>query len=157
MGKQVRYQAESLGLTKIPPTILYAQPRHMRALYSRFKPDIADKLRDMMKQYDPSFIEDSTGGGRNNTFYLLAPEARLYVEVNDRSPIAIGAAWRADKHVSQIKIFSSNKSYIREIAHIISKIWDDEILIHMDWEKIEKKYNIKREDAIIVWKNFITN
>ncbi len=157
MGKQVFYQAESLGLTKLPFTTLYAQPRHMRTLASKFKPDIVDRIRDLMKQYDSSFIEDSTGGGRNSTFYLLAPQANLYVEINDRMATATGPGWTAHKRVSQIKIFSNNKSYIREIAHILNKIWDNEILKHINWEKIEKKYDVKREDAIIVWKNFIAN
>jgi hypothetical protein len=110
-----------------------------------------------MKQYDLSFIEDSTGGGKKNTFYLLAPQAKLYVEVNDRASVGWGAAWTAHKRASQIKIFSNNKSFIHEIAHNINKIWDDEVLKHINWDKIEKHYDVKREDAIIVWKNIIAN
>lgn len=136
MGKKVRKRAGELGLTKLRMTILYARPRKMRMIFSKYVPDTADAIRDYVSTLDPSFVQSSSGGGRNNTYYYLAPQANLYVEVADK---ATGFALpNPANHAIQINIFSDNDEHIREIADAVNQQFADGILAHMDWKKTEK-------------------
>lgn len=137
MGKKVRKQAEELGLTKLRRTILYARPRKTRMIFSKRVPDTADAIRDYINLLDPSFVQGSSGGGRNNTFYYLAPQANLYVEVADTA--AGFVVHNPKNHAIQISIFSDNDEHIRGIANAVNQRFADGILAHMDWKKIEKK------------------
>ena len=150
MGKKVRKQAEELGLTKLRTTMLYARPRKTKMTFSKYVPDIAHAIRDYIKLLDPSFVQASSGGGRNNTYYYLAPQANLYVEIVDK---AVGfVVINPVNHAIQISIFSDNDEHIRGIAKAVNQRFADGILAHMDWKKIEKKFKVKREDCIAAWK-----
>ncbi len=154
MVNEIRMQANNLGLTKLRMTLLYARPKKLRMLFSKYKPDTADVIEDYMKLIDPSFVEGSSGGMRNITYYCLAPQEKFYVEIVDKAAgfMIVNPA----NHSIQISIFSDNDEHIRGIANTVNQLWEDGILPHMVWKKIEKKYKIKREDAIATWNRFLT-
>lgn len=150
MGKKVPKRAEELGLTKLRMTILYARPRKIRTTFSKYVPDTADAIRDYVSPLDPSLVQGRSGGGRNNTYYYLAPEVNLYVEVADKAAgfVVVNPA----NHAIQISIFCDNDEHVRGIANAVNQRFADGILAHMDWKKIEKKFKVKREDCIAAWK-----
>jgi len=154
MVHKIRKQANNLGLTKLRMTLLYARPKKVRLIFSKHKPDVADVIQDYMKLIDPSFVESSSGGARHSTYYCLAPQEKFYVEIVDKAAGFIVA--NSANHALQINIFSDNDEYIRGIANTVNQQWEDGILPNMVWEKIEKKYKIKREDAISTWNRFLT-
>ena len=112
MGEKVRLRAERLGLTKLRPTILYGQPKKIRHMFSKGKPDIADAIRDYMRLLDQSSVEDSSMRMKSMsaTYYCIAPQANLYVEVFLKiTGLSIGvnpANWAL-----QISIFSDNNEH----------------------------------------------
>ena len=154
MVHEIRKQANNLGLTKLRMTLLYARPKKLSLLFAKHKPDTADVIQDYMKLIDPSSVESSSGGARNSTYYCLAPQEKFYVEIIDKA----AGIWVASpaNHALQISIFSDNDEHIRGIANTVNQRWEDGILPHMDWKKIEKKYKVKREDAIATWNHFLT-
>ena len=152
MGKKIRDQAEKLGLTKLRTTILYARPRKIRMMAFKSKPDIADIIRNYMKELDSSFVDDGSGGAKNMTFYCLAPNANLYVEIADR---AVYPQVKPGNHAIKISIFSDKDEHIRGIANVVNQRWEDGIIPNMNWSKIESTYNIKKEDVIAAWNHLL--
>ena len=131
MGKKIRNQANNLGLTKLRKTSLYAQAKNTRMMAVAHAPDAADAIRNYLKPLDPSFVNEGSGGGRNHTYYYLAPQLELYVEVIDKVsgfPVPKPAG-----HSMQINIFCENDEYIRAIANVVNNIWEDGILDHINW------------------------
>lgn len=123
-------------------------------MFSTHKPDTADNIKDYMKLIDPDFVDGRSGGMRNNTYFCLAPQEKFYVEIVDKAAGFMIA--NPANHALQINIFSDNDEHIRGIANTVNQRWEDGILPHMNWKKIEKKYKIKREDAIATWNRFLT-
>jgi len=154
MGKNAKNEARKLGFHHLPLTTLYGRPKKMKMMFSKYKPDTVKHIGNYLKSIDPSFIEASSGGGRNNTFYLLAEQARLYVELEDK--MSGFNAHDTSNHVERIKIYSEKPGHVREIAKIINQIWDDGIFPHMEWEKLEKKYKVSREEIMAKWNELLS-
>lgn len=153
MGKKrILEEVRALGLTKQHLTILYARPRKLRRTFAKIVPDIADAVRDHIAFLDSSFIQARSGGVRTNSFYYLAANIKLYVEVFDKA--AGFVTHNPANHAIQINIFSDNEQNVRGIANVVNSIWADSdgLLAHMDWKRIEKKFKVKREDCIAAWK-----
>jgi len=153
MGKKIRNQANNLGLTKLRKTSLYARAKNIRMMAFSNAPDTADAIKDYLKPLDPSFVNDKSGGGRNATYYYLAPQLELYVEVI--SKVSGFSPHNPANHAIQINIFCEKDEYIRAIANLINQIWEDGILPHINWEKIKKKYKVNKQDAIATWNEFL--
>lgn len=157
MGKAIREQAAQLGVLKLRETVLYARARKIRVkqeFFTVYIPDVMDAIHDYMIWHDPSLIQDRSGI-KNVTYYYLAPQVKLYVEISDKPSF-----WTVNNpanHALQIRIFSETEEYIRGIASAVNALWDDKdgILVHMDWDWIEKQYLVKREDCIAVWKSLL--
>ncbi len=153
MGKGARKKAISLGFTNFRETILFCRPKKIRMMFSKYMPDTADAVKEYLKQIDPTTEVTSSGGGRNNTFYMLAPQAQLYVELADK--MAGMAVPNSNNHVIKMNIFCNNDEYIHAIANTAYYRWDDGLLNHIDLKKIEKKYKVKSEDVLAAWKAII--
>ncbi|HUX98500.1 MAG TPA: hypothetical protein VMV49_02985 [Candidatus Deferrimicrobium sp.] len=153
MGKKIPKQAEELGITKQRLTILYARAKKIRMTFTKYVPDTADAIRDYITLQDPTMIQDRTGGGRNNTWYYLAPQAQIYVEYFDKA--AGFQIVNPSNHAVQINIFTDNLEHVRGIANAVNNCWEDGILAHMEWKKIEGKYKIKADDCIAAWKQWL--
>ncbi len=149
IGSKPRKQANKLGLTKLHKTILYARPKKIRMTFNRTVSDVEGRIRDYAKLLDTSFSQDRSGGGRSSVSYYIAPKANLYVEVVNKVK-GFGAV-NPGNRVLQISIFTDRDEHVRKIADIINQIWDDGVLAHINWEKIEKTYKVKKEDCITAW------
>lgn len=156
MGKEVRKHAEKLGLTNLRLTTLYSRPRSIRqkpGFLTRYIPDLAESIRDFISWNYPPLTE-SKFGVKNVTYYYLAPQAELFIEIYDKP-----AFWTIDnpaKHALQINIFCNDEEIIHEIANVVDSIWEDGILAHMDWNRIEKSFDVKRDDCIATWKGLLS-
>ena len=152
MGKKLQKEAMRLGLTDLPKYTFYAQPRKTKVKFSKTKPDFAYIVEDWMKSVDPSTAQDETGAGVNNTFYYMAPQIGVYVEIADKVGLF---AFSPDKHVSKIDIYTNTEDHVRTIVKKINAIWDDGILPHLDFKRLENKYKVGREDIISGWNAFL--
>ncbi len=151
MGKNIRKEAEKLGLKNQQHTVLYARPREIRVTFSKHVPDAADAIRDYIAMKDSNMEQDRSGGGRTNTFYYLASSLKLYVEVIYK------AAFSAANRTVQINIYTENEDYIRGIANAVNTLWADVngLLANMIWPNIEKNFKVKKEDCIAEWNKWL--
>ncbi|NVM34619.1 MAG: hypothetical protein HWN81_03425 [Candidatus Lokiarchaeota archaeon] len=153
MGKKLQKQAMQLGLTNLPKYTFFGRPKKLKMKFSKYKPDLAYTVENWMKNLDPSTAAEESGGGRNNTFFYLASQIGMYVEIADK--MAGVAVPNPGNHASKIDIYTNNEDYVRTIVRIINTIWDDGILNHLDFQKLEKKYKVRREDIINAWNAFL--
>jgi len=157
MGKKLQKEAMQLGLTNLPKYTLYAQPRKVKGKASKTKPDIAYVLENWMTSIDPSAKMDESGGGRRSGYYYIAPGINIYVEVADKISGAktIVGAHNAENHVTKIDIYTNSEDHVRAIAKDTNALWDDGMVPHLNFKKIEKKFNIGQEDVIKQWNAFL--
>ncbi|TFG00164.1 MAG: zinc-ribbon domain-containing protein [Promethearchaeota archaeon] len=148
MGNPIRAQAEKLGLTVLPKTVLYAQPSGVRQTLVRCTPNIDRTVQNYIKQLDPSFIKGRSGGVASHTYSIISPKERIYLE---DTVVFAGVARRAENHVLKITIYTDDEEKRNKIAQVINDIFYDGMLANIDWNKIEKKYNVRREDCIKTW------
>lgn len=154
MGKKLRIRAEELGFTNFPLIILYARPRRLRVTFTTFVGDTADTIHDYLKRIDPSTLVDRSGSGRNNTYYYLAPRIRVYVEVIRKT-----AGMNANdpgNMVTKINIFSKFRAHTINIASRLDDIFPDGMLAHLDWNKIEKKFQVSRAEGVTTWHSLLS-
>lgn len=147
-----RKQADELGITKLKKTILYGHPTHTRRTFGRIVPDFDREMRDYIRQYDPSAVEGRAGGSRSHTYYLLAPQVKVYIE--DTTKLT-GWGDTNTNHALRITIFTDNDGYLRGIANLLNNLWDGKIIENIIWKKIEKSYKVKKEDCITTWNELL--
>ena len=153
MGKKLRKEADRLGFTKLRKTVLYARAKKFRTTFSKYVPDTADAVRDYLTLHDPTLEQARSGGGRNNTWYFLAPQIQAYVEFVDKA--AGFVVLNPSNHAIEISIFCDNEEHIRGLANAVNSVWEDGILAHMDWKKITKKFKVSQDEALAEWKKWL--
>ncbi len=153
MGKGLQNEAKQLGLTNQPKYTFFGRPRKLKMKFSKYKPDLAYTVENWMKQIDPTTKVDESGGGRNNTFYFMSPQIKVYVEIADKMAGMIVP--NPGNHAIQIDIYTNNEDFVRTIVKNISALWEDGIVPHLDIGKLEKKYKVKGEDIINAWNAFL--
>jgi hypothetical protein len=146
-------QAELMGITQLPLTTLYAMPKAFRVTFTRAIPDVADVIRDYINLIDPSLFQDKSGGGRNNSYYFLSTQIPLYVIIHEKT--AGFGTQSPSNHALQIKIYTNDQGHIRGIAQAVNNLYADGILTHIEWKKVENKYNVKKDDCIAEWKKWL--
>lgn len=155
MGKNVQKEAMQLGLTNLPKYTFYAQPKKVKAKASRVKPDIAYAVENWMSSIDPS-TKMSESGSRTSRYYHLAPGTNIYVEVESKMfAKSRFTMYNADKQVSKFDIYTNNEDHVRTIAKDINAIWDDGMIPHLNFEKLEKKFKVGKEDIMSNWNTFL--
>jgi hypothetical protein len=154
MGRNAKKEAKKKGFKKLPMITLYGRPKSMKMMFSKYKPDTVREIGAYMKSIDPSFVETSSGGGRNNTFYMLDEQQKLYVELLDK--MAGFNVHNASNHVEKIDIYTENQNHVQKIAKVINGIWDDGIFPHMEWEKLEKKYKVGKDQIKTTWEKYLS-
>jgi len=157
MGKGTKKEAMQLGLMNLPKYTLYAQPRKVKAKASKIKPDIAYVVENWMTSIDPSTKMGESGGGRSSGYYYIAPGINIYVEVANKisGAITIVGAHNEENHVTKIDIYTNNEDHVRAIAKDINALWDDEMIPHLNFQKLEKKFKVGKEEVINQWNAFL--
>jgi len=154
MGSIVVKVAKQLGLNKLRLTTLYARPRRIHQTFGGIStPDIIVSIRDYIHFQDSSFLQGRSGGGRNRTYYFLSQAKQIYMEVIDKA----SGFFIVDpsNHAFQVNIYCNEEQYIKEIAQILNNLFNNGILVHMDWKKIEGKYKVKADDCIAEWNKWL--
>ncbi|MFX1281920.1 MAG: hypothetical protein ACFFA3_21405, partial [Promethearchaeota archaeon] len=148
MGKGIQKEAMKLGLTNLPKYTFYTQPRKVKAKASKVKPDIAYVVEEWMTKIDPS-TKMSESGGRTSDYFYLAPGMNTYVEVKSRMfAKSRFTMYNADKQVTKFDIYSNDEDHVRALAKDINAIWDDGMIPHLNFEKLEKKFKVGKEDIM---------
>ena len=144
-----------LGLTNLPKYTFYTQPRKVKAKASKVKPDIAYVVEEWMTKIDPS-TKMSESGGRTSDYFYLAPGINTYVEVKSRMfAKSRFTMYNADKQVTKFDIYSNDEDHVRALANGINAIWDDGMILHLNFEKLEKKFKVGKEDIMSSWNTFL--
>ena len=155
MVKKVQKEAMELGLTSLPKYTFYTQPRKVKGKASKVKPDIAYSVENWMSNIDPS-IKMGESGGRTSDYYYLAPGLNIYVEVKSRMfAKSRFTMYNADKQVAKFDIYTNNEDQVRTLAKEINGIWDDGMVPHLNYEKLEKKFKVGKEDILSAWNTFL--
>ena len=152
MVEQIPKQADELGITKLRKTVLYGHPTGTRRTFGRVVPDFDREMRDYLKLDDPSVIDGRGGGSRSHTYYLLAPQLKIYIE--DKTKLT-GWADKNTSHSLQITIYTDNEDNLRKIAQHLNKLWDGKLLENIIWKKIQKSYKVNKEECIAAWKELL--
>ena len=155
MGKNVQKEAMQLGLTNLPKYTFYCQPKKVKAQFSKVKPDIAYVVENWITSIDPSTKMDDTSG-RTTEYFYLAPGINTFAEVTSRLfAKSRFTMYNADKQVVKFDIYTNNEEHVRAIAKDINAIWDDGMIPHLNFEKLEKKFKVGKEDAMSTWNTFL--
>jgi len=152
MVEKIRQQADELGITQLRKTVLYGHPTKTRRTFSRVVPNFDREMRDYLAQFDPTVIDGRAGGVKAHTYYLLAPQVKVYIE--DTSKLT-GWADKALSHALRITIYSDNDEYLQGIVNLLNELWDGKILDNIVWKKIQKAYKVNKEDCIATWKELL--
>ena len=159
-AKEIQKKAETLGLKNVQKYTFFGQRKGGAVLKTETKkhtfrhnvPNFIIKIIAWLESIDPSTQESDAGGGRNVTFYILSPQAGVYIEVDDR---IAGALDIPKNHVYKMDIYGQNEDSVRQIVKLVNEQWKEGIIAHLDLEKIEKKFKISSEDIINSWNQFL--
>lgn len=165
MGKkksqQIQKEAETLGFKNFQKYTFFGQRKGgavfkkdtRRHTFKHNMPGFLIRIIEWLESIDPSTQESESGGGRNITFYLLSPQAGVYIEVDDK---IAGALDIPGNHVYKMDIYGQNEDLVRQIVKTINDQWKEGIIAHLDLNKIEKKFKISSDDVINSWNQFLT-
>ncbi|MHA2282436.1 MAG: hypothetical protein ACXAC5_16455 [Promethearchaeota archaeon] len=153
MGRKLQKQAKSIGLTNLPKYTFYCQPKGIKTKFSTTKPKFIYPIVDWLRSFDQSVQDDDTGSARQVWSFILAPQAGVYIE--STSKIAGFNARSASNYVSQVDIYTENADIVKEVVKILYYQWEDGMVNHVNFEKIEKKFKVKRDDIINAFNSFL--
>lgn len=167
MGGEVRKQAEELRLTNLHLTTLYGQhPFYVTVrrkaigalinpIFAKNVPNVVLAIHDYiaLNFEESNVFTDTTGGMRNKTYYILAPQVPFYAEIADKTQ-GMGDL-KIENRVLEFKIFCDSEDHVRKIANVVNETVGVGIVDFTDWEKIEKKYKVNKEECIANWKALV--
>ena len=154
--EKIRKQAFRLGMMDLPLTILYARPYVATWRKMTYHPEPKEVIEHYIKYIlkIPNYIHESKARiGRTRRWGYLIPEISLYIEITDE---VVGfKADNDENHVLQLLIHSEKEEHVQKIANLINSIYPKGVIKDMNWEKVEKKFEIFKEDCIKVWEELL--
>ena len=97
--------------------------------------------------------EAGSGSGRKITFYVLSPQAGIFIEVDDQ---IAGMMDIPENHIYKMDIYTQNVDLVKQCVKIINEQWEDGIIPQLDLGKIEKKFKVSAEEVINGWNQYLT-
>ena len=97
--------------------------------------------------------EQGTGSGRKITFYVLSPQAGIFIELYDQ---IAGMIDIPANHIYKMDIYTQNVDLVRQIVKLVNEQWEDGIIAQLDFGKIEKKFKVSAEEVTNGWKQFLS-
>ena len=160
-SKKIQKEAEILGFKNLQKYTFFGRRKGgaiffkdtKKRTFSHNIPGFIIKIIEWLESIDPSTQASESGGGRNITFYLLSPQAGVYIEVDDK---IAGALDIPGNHIYKMDIYGQNEDLVRQIVKIINDQCKEGIIAHLDLKKIEKKFKISSNDVINSWNQFLT-
>ncbi len=160
-SKKIQKEAEILGFKDLQKYTFFGRRKGgaiffkdtKKRTFSHNIPGFIIKIIEWLESIDPSTQASESGGGRNITFYLLSPQAGVYIEVDDK---IAGALDIPGNHIYKMDIYGQNEDLVRQIVKIINDRCKEGIIAHLDLKKIEKKFKISSNDLINSWNQFLT-
>jgi hypothetical protein len=160
-SKKIQKEAEILGFKDLQKYTFFGRRKGgavikkdtKKRTFSHNMPGFIIRIIQWLENIDPSTQETDAGGGRNVTFYVLSPQAGVYIEIDDK---IAGALDIPGNHVYKMDIYGKNEDLVRQIVKITNDQFKEGIIAHLDFKKIEKKFKISSDDVINAWNQFIT-
>lgn len=134
-----------LPISDVIPLVIIFMEDHLQL--KRVKPvDTIKELRD-----SPSYLiykEKDT-----NDFYFFSPTARLLISISERT---VGVVYdKASNHVFCVDIFTDNEQLSRHFARFVNSQYMQGIMAQTDWSKVEKTYEVSKEECIQTWNDLL--
>jgi len=160
-SKKIIEEAETLGFKNFQKYTFFGQRKGGAFIktdtkgrtFSHDMPKVIIKIIKWLESIDPSTQESEIGSARNITFYLLSPQAGVYIEVDDK---IAGMVDVPANHVYKMDIYAQNEDLVKQIVKIVNDQWEEGIIAHLDLTKIEKKFKINSDDVINAWNQFLS-
>jgi hypothetical protein len=153
MGRAVQKQAKKLGMMNLPKYTFYCQPAGIKRKFSTTTPRFIYVINDWVLSFDQSCQRDDTGSARTVWSFILATQAGAYIEVT--SKIAGYSAMSADNYVSQVDVYTENIDIVKGVVKILNDQWPDGMFNHINFKKIEKKFNVNGDDVVNAINQFL--
>ncbi|MEX2682731.1 MAG: hypothetical protein Q6373_014120 [Candidatus Sigynarchaeota archaeon] len=88
-----------------------------------------------------------------NDFYFFSPTAKLLISITEKTA---GFVYdKASNHVFCIDIFTSNEQLPRDLARFINSRYKQGIMAQTDWSKVEKAFDVSKEECIQTWNGLL--
>ncbi|MFX0076445.1 MAG: hypothetical protein ACFE96_13470 [Candidatus Hermodarchaeota archaeon] len=166
MGKKLLKKAKELGYLKFRKTVLYAGAKKVRyahqwyadlldlvglPMFDTYVPDTANEIRVYLMNLDPLTKFGISRPDRKKSLYYLSTELNVFVEVEAK--VSGFAAIKGNNHVIKINIYCDREELVKGIASAVSDLFVGGIVNdkEMDWEKIEDKFKVSRDECISAW------
>lgn len=150
--EQARVEAIMAGLMDQPLTeVFFSKYERNKSLI----PDIFFPILDYFKRVDKDrYFFGEQRKSRERHYNYISPGLRLYVEVFDIPIKTFG--FGKTPHAFQVKIYSDNDQIARDVAMIPMTLFKKGgIIEESDWDGIETKFNVNREDCMAKWKTLL--
>jgi hypothetical protein len=135
-------QAKDLGLTNQKETVLYTLANKTEKKFGKNYPDVVWAVRSYMHAADPALVESTLYAEKSNIYYFLAPELRIFVQINYKGPM-------------ELKICCDQAEHIRGIAKTIDSLFKKGLLAKIKWKNIKKQFAIDEATCIAAWKRLL--
>ena len=143
-------QAETLGLTSLKETILYARTKKIEKKLGKSYFNVTWAIRSYIYDIEPRMVETRHTQTEKeiDTYYFLAPKTPLFVQVNFKGTY--------DKGSLEIKIYCNEAEHIRGIAKAINSLFKKGILAEKKlWKIVKIEYDIDEEACIAAWRELL--
>lgn len=97
--------------------------------------------------------ELGSGSGRKITFYVLSPQAGIFIEVDDQ---IAGMIDIPENHVYKMDIYTQNGDLVKQVVKIVNEQWEDGIIANLDFGKIGKKFKVSAEEVTKGWNQYLS-
>ncbi len=161
--KKILNEVIQLGLKDSPKYTFYGKRKGGSIIKTETKghifshnvPKLIIRITNWLIDIDASTeqSESGSGSGRKITFYVLSPQAGIFIEVDDQ---IAGTLDIPGNHVYKMDIYTQNADLVKQVVKIINEQWDDGIIPHLDFGKIEKKYKVSTEEVTNGWNQFLS-
>ncbi|MFX0100766.1 MAG: hypothetical protein ACFFCS_14415 [Candidatus Hodarchaeota archaeon] len=153
--EEIRQEAEKLGLTDLPTTVLYLSSKAPKRGYSF---PLFDFISRFMKSElkDAETKDEKAHKGLARIFFGYAPNARMCIEIRDFPTSGMGSLIY---HGSEVKVYCDDENKVRQLAKVLIGIAEnsanEEMFGSKNWAKIEKKFKMSAEENKANWEKLL--
>nr|MDO8110766.1 hypothetical protein [Candidatus Sigynarchaeota archaeon] len=176
----IHRDAEQQGFNAIPAVELYMTPNraemmNMMSMASKVRDkealakgikwliiDSVDEIENSMRSLDPATSIGLTGTMKPSglgsiglegdvSYTLVAPNARIFVEIRTAVPGKAVSSKTLGKMALKLIIRAENPQMAKDIARIAIHVFGDNPFQQMKWDYVQKLFGISQQDAINAW------
>ena len=149
-------KAKEMNLYNIPSVKIWAMGTKMRRVFTGAIPNIEDFVSDYLTVND---IQHLIGVNRKasgvSTYYHLAPNLKLYVEVEIQLKGLFSSAYNPLHFPTEMRFHTENQEHIQTIVNEINQLWASlgkgPMLDNLNYKAFKKKFKVDPETIKKTW------